>query len=282
MEQANLAGWLEEGLKDWSGPIAVLLFALLAGLELALRRDSGESSTFGRIATNIGLFIVGVGVTFAMPVTIAGAAVWAAGRDVGLFNHVSVPAAVVFAVALVARTLAAYWLHRAFHQVPLLWRVHRVHHTDRQIDVSLGLRHHPLELIPAVILYAGVAVILGLPAWAVLLTELAMIAAGYWEHLALRLPDRARAWLEPWIVLPETHRLHHSADQSQTDSNYSSLTIIWDRLFGTFRPSSEHVERIGLGDEDDRIADSLWHQLAMPFRRSAAREAFSPPPRNLR
>jgi sterol desaturase/sphingolipid hydroxylase (fatty acid hydroxylase superfamily) len=116
----------------------------------------------------------------------------------------------------------------------------------------------------------------------VLLTELAMIAAGYWEHLALRLPDRARARLEPWLVLPETHRLHHSAYQPQTDSNYSSLTIVWDRLFGTFHPSSENIARIGLGDEDDQIADSLWHQLVMPVRRSAARPGLSGPPNSLR
>lgn len=253
-------------LEQWSGWMPILLFALLAALELAVRHDGSGPSSPRRIGTNIGLYVIAALITLAMPLSIAAAAAWAGPRGFGLFNTVAAPAALVLAVAIVSRSFAAYWLHRASHHVPVLWRLHRIHHGDTEVDVSLSLRHHPLELVPAILLFGAVAALLGLPVWAVLLTETLMVAATLWEHLALRLPPRARAKLEPWVVLPETHMLHHSADRRQTDSNYSTLTIIWDRMFGTFRPSSEAVERIGLGDADDRIASNLWQQLLLPLR----------------
>lgn len=253
-------------VEQWSGLVPILLFVLLGVLELAVGHDCASASPLTRIGTNVGLYLLAALVVFAVPLTIAGAAAWAGRNGVGLFNAVPAPALLVLAVAIAARSFAAYWLHRASHHIPLLWRLHRIHHGDRQVDVSLGLRHHPLELLPAILLFAGLAALLGLPVWAALLTEVVMMAATYWEHLAIRLPAPARARLEPWVVLPETHLLHHSADRRQTDSNYSTLTIIWDRMFGTFRPSSEVVARIGLGDSDDKIADSLWQQLLLPLR----------------
>ncbi len=253
-------------LTQWSGWIPVLLFAALAAIEIAVRRDDRDSSPFDRIGTNIGLYLIAALVTLALPLSIAGAAAWAGRHSLGLFNLISAPPILILAVAVITRSLAAYWLHRASHRFSWLWRLHRIHHGDIQVDVTLGLRHHPLELLPAVLVFATLAALLGLPVWAALATELVMIAASYWEHLALRLPDPVRARLEPWVVLPETHFLHHSADRRQTDSNYSTLTIVWDRLFGTFRPSTEPVARIGLGDDDDRIAGSLVQQLLLPLR----------------
>ncbi len=244
----------------------MILLAVLGALELAVGRAPVGGSSLSRFGTNIGLYLIAALLTLVVPLTIAGAAAWAERSGVGLFNAVSAPALVILAVAVIMRSFAAYWLHRASHRVGLLWRLHRIHHGDPQVDITLGLRHHPLELLPAILLFAGLAVVLGLPVWAAILTEMVMIAATYWEHLAIQLPPAARARLEPWIVLPETHLLHHSADRRQTDSNYATLTIVWDRLFGTYRPSSEPVKRIGLGDPDDLIAENLWHQLLLPLR----------------
>jgi sterol desaturase/sphingolipid hydroxylase (fatty acid hydroxylase superfamily) len=252
--------------EQWSAWAPIALFALLGALELAVGRGGSAPSPLKRIGTNVGLYLGAALVTLAVPLTVASAAAWAEREGIGLFNLVPAPAVLVLAVAIAARSFAAYWLHRASHSIPLLWRLHRVHHGDRQVDVSLSLRHHPLELLPAILLYAGLAALLGLPVWVAVLTEVVMMAATFWEHLAIRLPAGARAGLEPWLVLPETHLLHHSAERLQTDSNYSTLTIVWDRMFGTFRPSSEKVTRIGLGDSDDAIADSLWQQLLLPLR----------------
>jgi len=265
MEQVESMQQLGQFLGEWSGWLPLLLFAAMAAIELAAHDDDVAPSSTGRIGTNIGLYLIAALVTLALPLSITGAAAWAGEHRIGLFNRVAVPVAVILLVAIAGRSCAAYWLHRASHGWPILWRFHRIHHADTQVDVSLGLRHHPVELIPAVLMFAGLTLLLGVPVWAVLLVESVMIAASLWEHLALRLPAALRARLEPWIVLPETHLLHHSADRRQTDSNYSTLTIVWDRMFGTFRPSSEGVARIGLGERDDRIADNLWHQLVMPL-----------------
>lgn len=248
-------------------------FGLLACLELAVGHGDHQSSNGKRIVTNFGLYAVAALIALVVPLTIANAATWAARSGIGFFNVVWAPAGAVAVIAIITRSFAAYWLHRAEHHFSLLWRLHRIHHSDRQVDVSLSLRHHPLELFPAILVFAGVAVLLGLPVWAVLLSEAVMMTATFWEHLAIRVPGGARRRLEPWIVLPETHRLHHSAERGQTDSNYSTLTIIWDRLFGTFRSSNEAVTRIGLGDFDDLIADSLWKQLLLPVGSQANRGA---------
>ena len=253
-------------LEQFSGWAPILLFVFLAGLELTVGNPAANSSPMKRIGTNVGLYIIAALVTFVMPLTIAGAAAWAERHGIGLFNIVAAPALLVLPVAILARSFAAYWLHRASHQWPVLWRLHRVHHTDPQVDLSLGLRHHPLELLPPVLLFGALAALLGLPVWVVFLTEAVMLAATYWEHLAIRLPSPARKMLEPWVVIPETHLIHHSADRQQTDSNYSTMIIVWDRMFGTFRPSNEEVMRIGLGGLDDEIADSLWQQLLLPLR----------------
>ena len=259
----ELAGISVEKLIAWS-PIA--LFAALASLELAIGHGSVDSGQIRRIGTNIGLYVVSALVAAAVPMSVAGSATWAAQHGFGLFNHVSAPAIAVLITAIAARSFAAYWLHRAAHQFPLLWRLHRIHHTDRHVDLSVGLRHHPAELIPAILVFGLVTALLGLPVWAALLTEAVMVAGNFWEHLAIRVPSRIKVMLEPWLVLPETHLIHHSAYRPQTDSNFSTLTIVWDRLFGTFRASSEAITRIGLGDFDDKIADNLWRQLAAPLR----------------
>ena len=265
-EQADSMDSLGHFVAQWAGWAPILLFVLLGLLELTVGHRDAGLSPMKRVATNVSLYVIAALVAFAVPLTIASAAAWAARSGVGLFNTVAAPALLVLMIAILARSFTAYWLHRASHRIPLLWRLHRIHHGDHMVDISLGLRHHPLELIPAIVVFAGLAILLGLPVWAALLTEAVMIAATYWEHLAIRLPAGARAGLEPWIVLPETHLLHHSADRRQTDSNYSTLTIIWDRMFGTFRPSNEAVKRIGLGEFDDQIADSLWQQLLLPLR----------------
>lgn len=265
-EQVDSMQSLTYLLERWSGWVPAILFAALSVLELVAGHKASMASKLERIGTNIGLYISGALLAVAIPLTIAGAAAWAARNGIGLFNKVSAPALLVLTIAIVGRSFAAYWLHRASHHIPLLWRLHRVHHGDRQVDVSLGLRHHPLELIPAILLYAGLVVLLGMPVWTALATEAVMVGATFWEHLAIRLPGEIRTTLEPWIVVPETHLIHHSAYHPQTDSNFSSLTIIWDRMFGTFRPSREPVSRIGLGDLDDEIADSLWQQLLLPLR----------------
>lgn len=168
---------------------------------------------------------------------------------------------------ILARSFSQYWLHRASHAIPILWRLHRIHHSDTHFDASLALRRHPLELIPALAIHLGVTIALGLPVWAVVIVDTLLVAANFWEHLALRIPPAMQRILGIVFVTPRAHRIHHSALREQTDSNFGSALIVWDRLFGSYRnPARDDVRRIGLGPHDDLSAASLTAQLVQPFR----------------
>ena len=249
--------------------MALASFVLLALWELAspgfARRPRLSK---GRSVANFGLGAINLLMVFALPITLAGAALWAAERGIGLLHNTVIPAVVIFAVALISRSFAAYWVHRALHHVPILWRVHRVHHSDTEFDISLSLRNHPLEAIPAFAAQLAVVIGLGLPVWAVLACDAVLLAASYWEHCDRPIPKRFAHWLHTIVMTPNAHRIHHSSDQHETDSNFGSLFSVWDRMFRTWSgPDDGIVQRIGLGDHEDARANHLGKQLLLPFSR---------------
>jgi len=258
-------------------------FILFAAVEavFGMSRDPASAAR-GRIVVNFSLPIVSALIAAIVPFGVTTSAILAAREHWRLFNQIAAPPLAILAVALVARTGLGYLVHRLSHAVPLLWRLHKIHHSDPHVDVSLSLRHHPLELLPGLAAYSAGTILLGLPVWAVALVEALLIGAGYCDHLDVRLPPRAARLLAGLFVTPDVHRLHHSAERVQTDSNYGSLLIAWDRLFGTFRaPEREVVARYGLEEVDAAAANSLWAQLILPFRpvapgrRAGAAEARS-------
>lgn len=121
------------------------------------------------------------------------------------------------------------------HAVPVLWRIHRVHHTDPVLDISTGLRHHPLEHLVGAPVALAVVALLGLPLWAALLTDAVLLAGALLKHLDGDLPAPVERWAALLLATPTVHRLHHSAAVAETDSSFGNLVIVWDRLFGTFR-----------------------------------------------
>lgn len=247
--------------------VYVGFFILFAALELAfgVNREPAAAAR-GRMVVNFGLPTIFALVGAIVPFGVTTSAVLAQQQHWGLFNHVAAPPLAVFAVALLSRTGLGYLFHRLSHAVPLLWRFHTVHHADPHVDVSLGLRHHPLEMVPGLAVYATGTMLLGLPVWAVALVEGLLIAANYSDHLDVRLRPRATRFLSWLFVTPDIHRLHHSAARAQADSNYGSFLILWDRLFGTYRqPHAEPVRRYGLDDVDAGRANNLWSQLLLPF-----------------
>jgi sterol desaturase/sphingolipid hydroxylase (fatty acid hydroxylase superfamily) len=254
----------------------LLLFALL---ELLFDRDREPGSAAGgRLIVNFSLPAFSSLLALVIPFGVTTAAAIAEQGHWGLFNRIAAPPLLILLAALLSRTGIGYFVHRLSHSVPLLWRVHKVHHADPHVDISLSLRHHPLEILPGLVGYSMGAVLLGLPVWAVALVEALLIAASYSDHLHIRLPPRAARLLRALFVTPDVHHLHHSAERAQTDSNYGSLLIVWDRLFGTYRsPEVEVVRRYGLDDVELAAANSLWAQLALPFRQNGAvREPVSP------
>jgi sterol desaturase/sphingolipid hydroxylase (fatty acid hydroxylase superfamily) len=242
------------------------LFVLLALLEhfFAARRD-GQAGD-GRLLTNFGLGLGNSILAVLVPIGAVAGAEFAAARSLGLFHQVAAPSWIMLAALIVARSLAGYGVHRASHAFPWLWRIHRVHHSDRHVDLSTGFRNHPAELLLTTLLAASVTIALGPPVPVAIVAELILFAPALWTHVDLRLPDRADRLLRLVFVTPAMHLVHHSAERGQCDSNYGDLLSVWDRLFGSCRRPGEGVARIGLGAEEDRAADNLWRQLLRPMR----------------
>ncbi|MEA3030434.1 MAG: hypothetical protein QOJ53_2005 [Sphingomonadales bacterium] len=261
-----LGTWLAANL----AAVYVGLFVTFAAVEAAFSkgRDPG-SEAHGRLIVNFSLPIASALFALIIPFGVTTSAILAEQQQWGLFHQVDAPPPLVLLAALLSRTGLGYLVHRLSHRLPWLWRLHKVHHSDPHVDISLSLRHHPLELLPGLLAYAAGTLLLGLPLWSVALVEAVLIAAGYSDHLDIRLPPRAARLLRAVFVTPEIHHIHHSAERAQTDSNYGSLLVLWDRLFGTYcEPDREIVRRYGLDEVDARGANSIWSQLALPFARA--------------
>jgi sterol desaturase/sphingolipid hydroxylase (fatty acid hydroxylase superfamily) len=223
------------------------------------------------------LLIAALGALFVralLPVGLVGLALGAAEHGLGLLNRISLPAGTAIVGSIVVLDLVVYAQHVAFHKVSLLWRVHRMHHTDLHVDVTTGVRFHPLELALSAVLKGAAVVLLGAPAAAVLVFEVLLNATAMFNHGNLRLPGSLDRWLRALIVTPDMHRVHHSADKVETDSNFGFNLPWWDRLFGTYRavPALGHDGmQIGLAEfrapEDSRLDRLLLQPLRQPESR---------------
>ena len=198
-----------------------------------------------------------------------GAATFAADRSWGLFAFLDWPPVVVFFVAVIALDLAVYLQHVIFHTVPALWRLHLVHHADRDFDATTGLRFHPLEILISMLWKIGVVAMLGAPALAMLAFELLLNAASVFNHGNVRMPNRLDRVLRLIVVTPDMHRVHHSTVRRETNSNFGFNLPWWDRLFGTYRdqPAAGHAAMtIGIEQLQRGAPVGLGGLLAMPFR----------------
>ena len=209
-------------------------------------------------------------VRLAFPVVAVGVAVIAQERGWGLLNLIDLPGWLEFVLALVVLDLAIYLQHVAFHAVPWLWRLHRVHHADLDFDVTTGLRFHPAEILLSMAYKLAVVAALGPPAAAVLVFEVLLNATAMFNHANLALPQRVDRVLRLLVVTPDMHRVHHSVHPDETNSNYGFNVPWWDRLLGTYRaqPRDGH-EAMTIGIGQFRAPRELWldRMLAQPLRR---------------
>ena len=248
------------------GVTALVVILILAELLWPLHRDQRDAS---RIPGNFAIFLLNLGVTALLPLTGVAAAEWARDAGFGVLHWVAAPIFIVVAITVIVRSLLVYWLHRLAHRVPLLWRMHRVHHCDTEVDLSTGLRHHPLEVVYVATITAAAAALIGLSPVALAVYELVAIAFALWTHANTSLPEAADRHASLLLMTPTVHHVHHSAHQEQTDSNYGDVFTLWDRLLGTFQaPPRDTVRalRLGLGDEHDARAKNILFQLGAPFR----------------
>ncbi|MFM7347490.1 MAG: sterol desaturase family protein [Tagaea sp.] len=197
-----------------------------------------------------------------LPGIAIGAAFWAQSASVGLLNWIKAPFWLAFVAALVAQDFAIWAQHVAMHKVPILWRLHRVHHADPDFDVTTGLRFHPAEILFSALYKAVVAIALGAPPEAVLVFEILLNAGALFTHANASLPPALDRALRRVFVTPDMHRVHHSPDRIETDSNYGFHLAVWDRWFGTYHETAARG-LIGLdrfGGHDDQRLDRLLVQ----------------------
>jgi sterol desaturase/sphingolipid hydroxylase (fatty acid hydroxylase superfamily) len=250
---------------------AIITMALMMVLESIIPRRKLESGIGPRWFSNLSLSVLTWFIsTLAKNALLLGLVWWVDLKDFGLLQRFDIGLAGSFVVVLLVSQFISYWTHRIFHQVPVLWRIHAIHHNDTDVDVTTSYRHHPLEPLLPLPLLLPVFMLLGAPLEAALIYQLLLIAISLFSHSNVYIPEKLERFLRRFIITPDFHRNHHSSEQRFTDSNYSSLVPWFDHLFKTAsdRPFNEQ-EGMQLGLEylrkprDSRI-DQL---LLMPFRK---------------
>ena len=246
------------------------IFAIIAAWELAAPRRTLLESKALRWTHNLALTVLNsVLMRVALPVATVGVAALAAERGMGLFNLIHVPQPLTILLSVLALDLAIYLQHRMFHAVPLLWRLHRVHHADLDFDVTTGARFHPIEIFLSMLIKFAVILAVGPPAVGVLVFEILLNASSMFNHGNVRFPAAIDRVLRRVVVTPDMHRVHHSIDPRETNSNFGFSLPWWDRLFGTYlaQPREGH-EAMTIGIAQFRSPRELWldRMLLQPFR----------------
>ena len=235
-------------------------FALLAAVEVLTPRRRRIIGRRRRWIGNLGLVVAATILVRAVPFASALAmAELADDRGWGLLRAVGpVPLWMGVAASIVFLDLAVYLQHVLFHALPALWRLHRVHHTDPELDVTTGVRFHPIEILLSAGFKGAVVGALGAPVLGVIVFEIVLNAGSLWSHANLRLPGTADRLLRIVVVTPDMHRVHHSIDRVETDSNFGFTLSWWDRLLGTYRaePRMGH-EAMAVGVAGFAVRDVL-------------------------
>ena len=245
------------------------VFAAMAVWELS---SAQRVLTVGRVqrwSTNVAMLVLGLAIVrVAMPLTLTGSAQWAGRREWGLLHAVDLPFIVAVPLAVIGLDLVVYAQHVVFHRVPILWRVHRVHHADPDVDVTTGVRFHPLEFLLSAVIKTAAVLALGAPALAVVIFEVVLNATSMVTHGNVSLPQSLDLVLRRLIVTPDMHRLHHSVDPLDHGSNFGFSLSLWDRIFDTYRRdpvAGAETMTLGLG-YDAGDASAVGRTLQIPFR----------------
>ena len=247
------------------------VFAVVALWELAAPRRALTVSKVLRWSSNLGLVVLNTVVLRLMfPLAAVGVASFASDNGWGLLNHFQVPVMIAVPLAVIVMDFVIWLQHVMVHAVPLLWRLHRVHHADLDYDLTTGARFHPLEIILSMLIKFATITVLGPPVVAVVIFEVMLNATAMFNHGNIRLPasvDRVLRWV---LVTPDMHRVHHSIEDDETNSNFGFSLTCWDRLFGTYReqPRAGQIGMtIGIRDfTDPQQVDRLDGMLLLPFK----------------
>ncbi|HUS25235.1 MAG TPA: sterol desaturase family protein [Candidatus Binatia bacterium] len=261
---------------DWSAQAGALRAGIFAGVLVLLLaaearwpRRAGAMRRGLRWGANLPLVVLDALATrLLVPLGAVGVAAWAQARGIGLLPALHAAPLAAGAIAFVALDGVIYWQHRLFHGVPVLWRLHRVHHSDVEFDATTALRFHPGEIVLSMGVKMLAVAALGAPVAAVIAFEVALNASAMFNHANVRLPPALDAALRRVVVTPDMHRVHHSVLRAEHDRNYGFNLAWWDRLFGTYtaQPRDAHaVMPIGLDHHRADPEQRLWALLRQPL-----------------
>jgi sterol desaturase/sphingolipid hydroxylase (fatty acid hydroxylase superfamily) len=276
------------GLDEWivanEAPLRLGLFIgillLMMMWEFASPRRQLQESRLVRWANNLGLvFLNTILLRWLFPLAAVGVAVAAREQGWGVMNHLGIEGVWAVVIAVVILDMAIYLQHVMVHAVPLLWRLHRVHHADLDYDVTTGARFHPIEIVLSMLIKFAVILLLGPPVVAVILFEVILNGMAMFNHGNIRLPLPLDRVLRMLLVTPDMHRVHHSVEDDEANSNFGFNLSIWDRLFGTYtaQPRAGH-EGMTIGIHKYRSIEWcgwLPGMLAMPFVGKISRYAIN-------
>lgn len=265
-------------LTDHEATVRLVAFAgvlvVMMGLETMFPRKVRVASRWSRWRTN-GLLVVldTLIVRLLIPVAAVGVASWANSNSLGILSLVTVPPWLTIIMAFILLDGCIYAQHVMTHHIPVLWALHKVHHTDRDIDVTTGVRFHPLEIVFSMVYKFLIIILLGPPVVAVILFEVVLNASAMFNHANVRLPLWLDRLMRVVIVTPDMHRVHHSVEIRETNHNFGFFFSVWDRLFQTYtaQPKAGHDNVIiGLEDYQTRDPNELLWSLTIPFKKSRA------------
>ena len=246
-------------------------FVVCAGIEWLRPKRAWRESRLTRWRINLAIILMN---TFIVRLTVGAiavtAAVWAQQQQIGLFYWLPLPAVISSVVGFLLLDVAIWCQHWMTHKWPLLWRLHQVHHTDLDLDVTSALRFHPVEIVLSLIYKALIVVLLGIDPLVVITFEIVLNASAIFTHANIRLPSTLDSALRWVVCTPDMHRIHHSVYQKETDSNYGFFLSIWDRLFSTYtvEPKDNHQQmKLGLSEHRQQAALGFFALLKLPLQK---------------
>jgi sterol desaturase/sphingolipid hydroxylase (fatty acid hydroxylase superfamily) len=249
------------------------IFLTLAVIELVAPRLEREEMRGAlkskRWFTNLSMVIISsLALRVIFPLAAVGTATWAAANGYGLLPMLGISPMVSGVIAFIALDFAVWFEHVMSHRVGILWRIHRMHHADTGFDLTTALRFHPVEIILSMFWKAAIIMLLGPPVIAVLIFEIVLNGAAMFNHANIKLPFKLDRMIRKLVVTPDMHRVHHSAEIAETNSNYGFNLSVWDQIFGTYvdQPKAGHLNiQIGLEAWRDEKPTRLLWALKLPF-----------------
>lgn len=245
------------------------MFVVLLVLQTLFPRRAFKQGGLKRISHNLLLFVINtLLMRVAVPLSLITVSLWASSNSLGLMNLLELDTWLSVLLCVVALDFSIYWQHVATHHWPLLWRMHKVHHADTEMDVTTAIRFHPIELLLSLAFKSLVVIALGAPATAIIVFELLLFIGPAFNHSNLKLPSGLDSFLRLVIATPDVHRAHHSTVIAEQNTNYGFFLIWWDKLFLTYtqHPKGGHeLMPLGLLAEEDQC-HTIDKMLIAPFK----------------